>query len=292
MPLSLIKRLVKGLKLTPQEEDNNKTAIENAVNGFDATLNASLNPDGTLKNNTVSTASIQDRAVTLSKLAFLSNFFAQDSGGANAIVISFTPPLTAYVVGLLFWVKVNANNSGATTMNVDGLGATPVKKYTFDTGLSDLATKELIGGNVYAMFYDGTRFLVLNPTPPPAAASSAPVPMAPANVYAAVDAAASVTWATFDGGANGIPVGAKAVQLFAKTQVTSAATDGEVTVQVRANAGSSVYTAGYSAGVHGVASGSGQFGIYPIDPATRKFDIQVVQTTMSTVEVLMVGYFS
>lgn len=165
-PLSLTKRLIKGSKITPAENDQSYTDIETAVNGQDAKLAVALNPNGTIKNNAVSTAAIQDRAVTLAKLAFLSEFYADDTGAANAMAITFAPAplLGAYVEGLVFWVKAIANNTGATTLAVDGLAVQNVKKFT-SSGIGSLVQGDIKAGMVYALVYDGAQFLLLNPTP-------------------------------------------------------------------------------------------------------------------------------
>lgn len=163
-PLSLVKRLVKGQKLLPSEEDQNKSDIEGAVNALYGNLSVVLNPDGTLKNNAVSTASIQDRAVTLAKLAFLSTFYAVDTGAANAMAISFTTAATAYAAGMVFWVKVVATNTGASTLNVDSLGAVAVKQVK-NGALTDVDAGNLVGTGVYCFVHDGTQFVVVNPSP-------------------------------------------------------------------------------------------------------------------------------
>src|SRR5690348_2199850 len=103
-PLSLIKRLTLGHKLTPAQMDQNLSDIEGSVNSLRTQVNAQLNPDGSLKNNSVATGAIQNRAVTVDKLSFLSAFYAVDTGGANALVVSYTgggaPGLAAYSAGV------------------------------------------------------------------------------------------------------------------------------------------------------------------------------------------------
>jgi hypothetical protein len=163
MPLTLIKRLVLGHKLTPAQMDQDLTDIENAINGFEAELAVSLNPDGTLKANSVATAAIQDRAVTLAKLAFLSSFYAVDAGAVNALSISFTPPATAYADGMVFWVKPIATNTMASTLDVDGLGATPIKKAS-GGALVDVIPGEIVAGSVHGFVYVAPNFIILNPT--------------------------------------------------------------------------------------------------------------------------------
>lgn len=48
--------------------------------------------------------------------------FAVDSGAANALIATYYPAITALVDGMVLWVKAFAANTGATTINVNGLG--------------------------------------------------------------------------------------------------------------------------------------------------------------------------
>lgn len=157
MPLSLVKRIPLGRPITPVEEDTNKTNIENAVNGQEATLATSLNPDGTLKNNTVSTAAIVDRAVTQAKLAFNSAFYAVDTGGVNALAVAFVPPCSALVAGMVLYVKVTSTNTGSSSLAVDAQPATPIRKIT-TAGIVPLTGGELHAGCVAVFVFDGTVF--------------------------------------------------------------------------------------------------------------------------------------
>lgn len=52
--------------------------------------------------------------------------YAIDTGAANACVTTFTPSVSALVDGMVLWFKAKATNTGATTLNVNGLGAAPV----------------------------------------------------------------------------------------------------------------------------------------------------------------------
>lgn len=84
--------------------------------------------------------------------------YAADSGSANAITISLTPAPAAYVAGLAVEVKVNATNTGATKINVNGLGA---KSVQFNG--ATLTAGQLVAGQIYSMVYDGTNFQVSSP---------------------------------------------------------------------------------------------------------------------------------
>lgn len=49
-----------------------------------------------------------------------------DTGAVNACVVNFTPAIPALVDGMVLWFKAAAANTGATTLNVNGLGAKAV----------------------------------------------------------------------------------------------------------------------------------------------------------------------
>lgn len=286
MPLSLVKRLVLGVPIPPSVEDNNKTLIENAINGFSSQLAASLNPDGTLKANTVDTNSIQNRAVTLAKLAYNSCFYAQDGGAANAIAITFTPTLgTPYSGGMLFFVRVVASNTGATTLAVATQAPSAVKKFT-SSGLVDLATGDLIANGVYAFCHDGTQFILLNPTPVSPGVGTGPV-FLPVSVP--VYSGGAMAWGPVFDASLSIPANAKASILYCSTQV-GPAVDGEVRIDIRPDVGGPTLIACRTGGIHGVASLSSQQGQYPIT-ASRHFQYQVVETSVgSAATITLVGY--
>lgn len=283
MPLVLAKRLVLGVPIKPSIEDNNMTLIENAINGFASQLSASLNPDGTLKNNTVSTASLQDRAVTLSKLAYNSNFYEVDTGAANALAISFTPTLgVPYSGGMLFFVKVVANNTGASTLAVATQGPAVIKKISA-TGLIDLVAGDLIATGVYAFMHDGTQFVLLNPTP--ASQFSTLFPVTPQVVKNWVAAA---TWATIDISA-WVPTKTKYAQLYCNGQAIEAGAAPvacQFQTSFRSDALGLVYQGlllygGNIAGTPVSFPATGQF-LVPVKVAGAvvSFDAQLVQTVI------------
>lgn len=76
------------------------------------------------------------------------------AGTANAITTSLTPALTSYTAGLAFQFKATADNTGATTVNVNGLGTKTIKKNVSD----DLDAYDIKNGQVVRIVYDGTNF--------------------------------------------------------------------------------------------------------------------------------------
>lgn len=51
---------------------------------------------------------------------------AVDTGSANTYVVSYSPAITALTDGMVVWFKVKTANTGASTLNVNGLGASPM----------------------------------------------------------------------------------------------------------------------------------------------------------------------
>ena len=78
--------------------------------------------------------------------------------GASTITASASPTLTAYVTGQSFWFRAASTNSGAVTLNIDGLGAQTVTK---GSG-SALTTGDLIALYYYQVVYTGTGFRLVS----------------------------------------------------------------------------------------------------------------------------------
>lgn len=81
--------------------------------------------------------------------------YADSTGSANAYEVSYTPAPTAYVAGQKFFFKANFQNTGAATINVNGLGAKSIKKLD---GATDLASTDISSGAMVEIMYDGTNF--------------------------------------------------------------------------------------------------------------------------------------
>lgn len=82
-----------------------------------------------------------------------------DTGAADAYVATLVPAATAYVAGMRISLKIANQNTGASTLNVNGIGAQAIKRVD---GSALLAT-DLLAGQVADLRYDGTNFQLLNP---------------------------------------------------------------------------------------------------------------------------------
>ncbi|WP_316815844.1 hypothetical protein [Pedobacter nyackensis] len=83
---------------------------------------------------------------------------AVTAAGANTYVASITPAITAYISGQVFYLKITTANTGASTLNLNGLGAKTLVK----DASSPLDAGDLLANKVYAVYYDGTNFQVMN----------------------------------------------------------------------------------------------------------------------------------
>jgi len=88
------------------------------------------------------------------------NAHATDTGAANAYVISLSATLVAYAVGQRFTFKAANANTGASTLNVNAIGAKSIKK----DASGALAAGDIIVGQIYEVEYDGTNFQLMSRT--------------------------------------------------------------------------------------------------------------------------------
>lgn len=83
-----------------------------------------------------------------------------DGGAANAYTLTPASPLPAYSARMLAVFMPTANNTGAATLNISGLGAKPIVSVS---GVA-LTAGDLTAGRFYSCFYDGTSFRLDNVT--------------------------------------------------------------------------------------------------------------------------------
>jgi hypothetical protein len=90
----------------------------------------------------------------------LSDYVA-DTGTANTYVITPVPAITAYTAGQIFSFKAVNANTGPSTLAVNGLTAQSIKKLD---GATALAAGDIAAGQFVHVGYDGTEFVMLNPS--------------------------------------------------------------------------------------------------------------------------------
>jgi hypothetical protein len=83
--------------------------------------------------------------------------YAIDVGTTNHIIINPAPSVTAYRDGLRLLVKVANTVTGASDINVNGLGVKPV---AFDDGNTATRTGDILAGSLLELAYNGTYFQI------------------------------------------------------------------------------------------------------------------------------------
>jgi len=86
--------------------------------------------------------------------------YASDTGSADAYAVAPVPAVSAYAAGLVVTLKPGNANTGASTVNVSSLGAKAIKM--FDG--SALQANAMVATGVYLLAYDGTDFIIVNPS--------------------------------------------------------------------------------------------------------------------------------
>ena len=87
--------------------------------------------------------------------------YAADSGTANSYAIAFSSPTTvSYAAGLTLQFLAGNSNTGASTLNVNGLGAQTI---VGPTG-SALTAGAIVAGTVISVVYNGTAFQLVGST--------------------------------------------------------------------------------------------------------------------------------
>lgn len=120
--------------------------------------------------------------------------YCSDAGSTDTYACSISPAIAGYVTGAIYHFRANTANTGAASINFNGLGAKTILKQK-DQALAD---NDIKAGQLVEVMYDGTDMQMLSA--PATAAGGATGPTGPAGA----------TGATGDAGAAGAtgPTGA------------------------------------------------------------------------------------
>tara|TARA_R100000656_G_scaffold77391_1_gene57081 strand:- start:2491 stop:3549 length:1059 start_codon:yes stop_codon:yes gene_type:complete len=152
-----------GTKITASHHDTNDDGLADGIDacieksGSNAfTGNANLGSqkitalaDGTAHTDGINAGQIQDGGLV---------FQASDTGSADAYAIALTPAVTAYVAGQEFNFKAGATSTGASTLNVNGLGTKNIKKRNDQA----IAAGDIEEDAIIKVLYDGTSFQMIS----------------------------------------------------------------------------------------------------------------------------------
>lgn len=90
-------------------------------------------------------------------------FYAVSTSSSDAYAITLPYKFASYsdITGLPITVKLDANNTGASTLNINSKGAVAIKK---EDGVTALVADDLANGRVVTFVYDGTNFQLVSTT--------------------------------------------------------------------------------------------------------------------------------
>jgi photosystem II stability/assembly factor-like uncharacterized protein len=82
--------------------------------------------------------------------------YGATTGSANTYAVTLDPAPSAYTDGMALAIKINVDNTGASTINVNGLGAKSIKK----SNGNNVSSGNLKAGSIYTLRYNGTNFIL------------------------------------------------------------------------------------------------------------------------------------
>lgn len=109
--------------------------------------------------NNTSNATERAASAVLSSKTIATFNYAADAGSNDTYVISLSPSPGAYTTGMIVFFKANTVNTGAASINVNGLGVKTIVKRVSTT----LANGDIPALSFKMLIYDGTQFVLLNP---------------------------------------------------------------------------------------------------------------------------------
>lgn len=153
-----------GVKIVSGRHDTHDQDLATGINSClhkagQNTPTANLPMGGFLHTN-VGEATARTHYARHSQVQDSAPVYGSVSGGtANAQTVSLTPAITGYAGGQRFIFVAGNTNTGACTLNVNGVGA---KNITYKT-LVALAPGAIIANQIVDVVYDGTQFQIQNP---------------------------------------------------------------------------------------------------------------------------------
>jgi len=142
--------------------------LHNLIAGF-GLINI-VDDDGTRLNvqQHIDTAVVETRQGMQIGATLLCN---SSSGSASAYTCAMNPLLSQYATGMVLHFKPDVTAAGGgTSLNIDTLGAKAIK---LADGSIDPSLSDLVAGQLYALWYDGTNFRLMTSAPGDSASGAA-----------------------------------------------------------------------------------------------------------------------
>lgn len=150
-----------GIKLTATSDRNSVSQVQFVDNGgYGVDVAASSDNDNVILGDSfsgnASGATLDAGTSTVIGMnvgdgsSVITEKYGADSGSNDTYVITTKPVTRAYAIGQKFIFRANTANTGAATLNVDGLGAITIKKKS----ATDLANNDILAGQLVEVAYN------------------------------------------------------------------------------------------------------------------------------------------
>lgn len=138
------------------EDDNFAQGLTMAITrDGQSTILANLPMSG-FRHTNVSSAQNLNEYPSVSQVQNDTFNYATDAGAANAYVVSLSLAPSSYVAGQRVTFKATNANTGASTLNLNGLGV----KNIVNQSASALVANDILAGSTVSVVYDGTNFVI------------------------------------------------------------------------------------------------------------------------------------
>lgn len=121
-----------------------------------------LPPPGQIGDQTFNKIRIQDKFTVDTTAGILFGVpinYGVDAGSTDSYVAAIAPAPTAYVTGALYILVAATANTGAASVNFNGIGAATIVKAVSTT----LSNNDIVANMLCLMVYNGTNMVLLNP---------------------------------------------------------------------------------------------------------------------------------
>lgn len=156
--------VVTGTTISSTWANNTLTDIGNALTqsiATDGQTAAAANlPMGGFAHTGVGNATVRTMYPSMGQVQDNVAQYLTTVAGTDVITAIAGYVMTAYVTGQRFSFVAAGTNTGATTININSIGAKSITK----KGSTALVAGDIVSGTAYEVVYDGTQFQLINPS--------------------------------------------------------------------------------------------------------------------------------
>ena len=143
------------------------TALTQSISTDGQTTPSGNLPMGGYNHTNVAPATAQNQYASAQQVLNSSFQYLTSISGTNAIVATAGLGMGSYVTGSTFRFLASSTNTGASTLNINNIGALAITK----NGTSPLVAGDIVSGAMVQVVYDGTEFQMVSPSAIPTVSS-------------------------------------------------------------------------------------------------------------------------